>query len=35
MRSTAEDLLLWEGRIKERTKNRMTIEEWCKKNDCY
>lgn len=32
MRSTAEDLLLWEKRINERTLSRMTIEDWCKKN---
>lgn len=33
MRSTTEDLLLWEERIKERTGSGMTIEEWCKKNE--
>lgn len=33
MKSAAENLLLWEQRINERTKSGMTIEEWCKKND--
>lgn len=33
LKSTAEDLFLWEQRINERTKSGMTIEEWCKKND--
>jgi len=32
MGSTAENLLLWEQRIKERVQNGITIEEWCKKN---
>jgi hypothetical protein len=32
MRSTAENLILWEKQINERTKSGMTIVEWCKKN---
>ena len=32
MKSTAEDLQLWEQRIRERVQNGMTIGEWCKKN---
>lgn len=32
MTSTAEDLQLWEQRIKERVQNGMTIGEWCEKN---
>jgi hypothetical protein len=32
LKSTAENLELWEQRIKERIQNGMTIEEWCKKN---
>lgn len=32
MRSTEENLLLWEQRINERILKRMTIEDWCNKN---
>ena len=32
MKSTAENLQLWEQRIRERVQNGMTIVEWCKKN---
>jgi len=32
VRSTEEDLLLWEQRINERILSRMTIEDWCKRN---
>jgi len=32
LKSTAENLLLWEQRIKEKAKAGMTIKEWCKKN---
>lgn len=32
LRSTTEDLLLWEQRIKERTKSGMSVSEWCKNN---
>lgn len=32
MKSTGENLLLWEQRIRERVQNGMTIGEWCKKN---
>lgn len=32
MKSTAENLQLWEQRINERVQSGMTIEEWCKKN---
>lgn len=32
MKSTAENLVLWEQRIKERIQTGMTIEDWCKKN---
>lgn len=32
MRSTKENLLLWEQRINEKNKSGMTIVEWCKKN---
>lgn len=32
MRSTDENLLLWEQRIKERIQNRLSIDEWCKRN---
>lgn len=33
MRSTIENLVLWEQRIKERVKSGMTILEWCEKNE--
>ena len=32
MKSTAENLQLWEQRINERVRNGMTIGEWCEKN---
>lgn len=32
MKSTAENQLLWEQRIKEKVRAGMTVEEWCKKN---
>lgn len=32
MKSTAENLLLWEQRIKEKVESKMTVEEWCKRN---
>jgi len=32
MKSTNENLLLWEQRINEKNKSGMTIVEWCKKN---
>lgn len=32
MKSTGENLQIWEQRIRERIENGMTIEEWCKKN---
>lgn len=32
MKSTEKNLQIWEQRIRERIENRMTIEEWCKKN---
>lgn len=32
LKSTAEDLILWEQRIKERTKSGMSVSEWCKIN---
>lgn len=32
MKSTAENLLLWEQRIKEKVHTGITVEEWCKKN---
>lgn len=32
MKSTAEYLLLWEQRIKEKVQAGITVEEWCKKN---
>ncbi|GAB6154746.1 hypothetical protein JCM17380_34960 [Desulfosporosinus burensis] len=32
MTSTAEDLQIWEQRIRERVQNGMTIGEWCEKN---
>lgn len=33
LRSTPEDLILWEQRIKERTKSGMSVSEWCIKNN--
>lgn len=33
MRSTKENLVLWEQRIKERVQSGLTILEWCKKNE--
>lgn len=33
LRSTTEDLTLWEQRIKERTKSGMSVSEWCRKNE--
>lgn len=33
MRSTAEDLQLWENRINERIKSGMTVSKWCKENE--
>ena len=33
MRSKPEDLVLWEQRIKERTKSGMPVSEWCKINE--
>jgi hypothetical protein len=32
MRSTAENLALWDQRIKERIQSGMTITDWCNKN---
>lgn len=32
MKSTAENLLFWEQRIKERVQSGMTIVDWCEKN---
>lgn len=32
-RSATEDLILWEERIKVRTKSGMSVSEWCKKNE--
>lgn len=32
MRDTAENLVLWEQRIKERVQAGMTIEDWCNKS---
>jgi len=32
MKSTNENLLLWEQRINEKNKSGITIVEWCKKN---
>ena len=32
MKSTEENLLIWEQRIRKRVQSGMTIEEWCKKN---
>lgn len=33
MKSTNENLILWEQRINERNKSGMTIAEWCRKNE--
>ena len=33
LRSTTKDQLLWEQRIKERTKSGMSVSEWCKNNE--
>ena len=33
VKSKAEDLLLLEQRINERTKSGITVNEWCKKNE--
>lgn len=33
MRSTTENLFLWEQRINERTKSGMSVSEWCKNNE--
>lgn len=33
MRATVEEILLWEQRINERILSRMTIKEWCIKNE--
>jgi hypothetical protein len=33
LKSTTENLLLWEQRINERTKSGMSVSEWCKKNE--
>ena len=33
LRSTTENLLLWEQRINERVKSKMSISEWCKNNE--
>jgi hypothetical protein len=33
LKSTTEDLVLWEQRIKERTKSGMSVSEWCRKNE--
>lgn len=33
LKSTAEDLLLWEQRINERTKSGMSVSQWCKNNE--
>jgi hypothetical protein len=32
LRSTTEDLILWEQRIKEKIKSGMSVSEWCRKN---
>jgi hypothetical protein len=32
LKSTAENLILWEQRIKEKVQSKMTVEEWCKSN---
>ena len=33
LKSATEDLVLWEQRIKERTKSGMSVSEWCRKNE--
>jgi len=33
LRSKPEDIVLWEQRIKERTKSGMPVSEWCKINE--
>ncbi|MGH4137775.1 IS66 family insertion sequence element accessory protein TnpA [Clostridium sp.] len=33
MRSTTEDLLLWEQIINKRSKSGMSVSEWCKNNE--
>jgi len=33
LRSTAEDLLLWEQRIKDRIKSGISVSEWCEINE--
>ncbi|MBW9159275.1 IS66 family insertion sequence element accessory protein TnpA [Clostridium tagluense] len=33
MKSTTENLLLWEQRINERTNSGMSVSEWCKNNE--
>ena len=33
MKTTAENLLLWEQRIQERVLNGVSIDEWCLKNE--
>ena len=33
LRSTTEDLLLWEQRINERDKSGMSVSQWCKNNE--
>ena len=33
LKSTTEDLVLWEQRIEERTKSGMSVSEWCKNNE--
>ena len=33
LKSTTEDIVLGEQRIKERTKSGMSVSEWCKKMD--
>ncbi len=33
MKSTNENLLLWEQRIKERVQDGLTVDEWCLKNE--
>ena len=33
LRSTPEDLILWNQRITERNKSGMSVSEWCKVNE--
>jgi len=33
LRSTTQDLILWEERIKERNKSGMSVSKWCKNNE--